>query len=137
MLFQKANRTGTCFPKRVSYRQGTMKETLLLLQGNGTLKDILGICSVPSPASVSRLSRRVEMIVKVSDLHERVISLYTKEVNRMVSHLSIDSTSIESREKPYRKKESASIKPALTNKRRNSKTFLSCRTSRRERSSGS
>lgn len=102
---------------KLFYRQGTMKETLLLIQENGNLKDILGICSVPSPASVSRLSRRVEKIVKASDLHERVIGLYTKEMNRMVGHLSIDSTTIEAREKPYRKKVSASIKPALTKKR--------------------
>lgn len=102
---------------KLFYRQPTMKETLHLLQENGNLKDILGICSVPSPASVSRLSRTVEKIVKLSELHERVIGLYTQEMKRVVGHLSIDSTTIEAREKPYRNKDRAPEEPAEPRKR--------------------
>lgn len=102
---------------KLFYRQPTMKETLLLLQENGNLKDILGICSVPSPSSVSRLSRRVEKIVKPSELHERVIDLYSQEVKRVIGHLSIDSTTIEAREKPYRNKDRAPEEHAEPRKR--------------------
>ena len=57
---------------KTHYRQQTIKETLLL-QENGNLREILGITSVPSPASASRLSRVVEGIVQPATLHERVI----------------------------------------------------------------
>lgn len=106
---------------KLFYRQATMKETLLLLQENGNLKDILGICSIPSQASLSRLSRTVEMIAHPSELHKRLSSQYIQEMNRMVGHLSIDSTTIEAREKPYRNKEDTPIKPAKPKKKRGRK----------------
>jgi hypothetical protein len=50
-----------------------MKETLLLLQENGNLKDIVGISRVPSQATACRLSRAVERVVEPSALHGRVM----------------------------------------------------------------
>jgi len=95
---------------KLHYRQPTMKETLLLLQENGNLRDILGISKVPSQASVSRLSRDVESIVNPAALHERVIQAYQEGMdNRMVGHLSIDSTIIEAREKPFVKKKEKKV----------------------------
>jgi hypothetical protein len=88
---------------KIHYRQPTMRETLLLLQENGNLREILGICQVPSPASVSRLSRAVEEVVRPAALHERVVQAYSEDLDRMVGHLSIDSTIIPAREKPVHK----------------------------------
>ena len=86
---------------KIHYRQPTMKETLLLLQENENLREILGICQVPSTASASRLARKVGKIVKPTILHERVIQAYKEGMNRTVGHLSIDSTTIAAREKPF------------------------------------
>jgi hypothetical protein len=97
---------------KLYYRQSTMKETLLLLQENGNLKDILGISRVPSRATTCKLFRVAERVVDPAVLHERVIQIYKEGMdNRMVGHLSIDSTIIEAREKPLAKKKEAS--PAL------------------------
>jgi len=96
---------------KLFYRQATMKETLLLLQENGNLKDIVGIAKVPSEATVSRLARKVETLVKPEVLHERIITFYHEETGRMVGHLSIDSTIIEAREKPYRKDKAPKTAP--------------------------
>jgi len=94
---------------KLHYRQPTMKETLLLLQENDNLRDILGISKVPSQPTVSRLSRDVESIVDSAVLHERVIQTCQEGMdNRMVGHLSIDSTIIQAREKPFVKKKEAS-----------------------------
>ena len=86
---------------KLHYRQPTMMETLLLLQENENLRGILGICRVPSTASASRLARKVEDVVKPAVLHERLILAYKKEMDRTVGHLSIDSTTIQAREKPF------------------------------------
>ena len=40
---------------KLHFRQPTMKETLLLLEENGNLRDILGISRVPSRATACRL----------------------------------------------------------------------------------
>ena len=88
---------------KLLYQMRTMKGTLLLLHENGNLKDMLAITEVPSEATVSRLSKEVENIVKPSDLHERVIQAYTESLDRLaVGHLSIDSTTIGAREKPVK-----------------------------------
>ena len=92
---------------KLHYHMRTMKETLLLLQENMNLRDILDISQVPSEASMSRLSRNVENIVSINSMHERLIGVYTQEMERIIGHLSIDSTTIEAREKPFRKKKHA------------------------------
>jgi len=104
---------------KTHYRQPTMKETLLLLQENEILRNILGICRVPSTASASRLASVVEKVVKPAVLHERVIQSYKEEMNRIVGHLSIDSTTIQAREKPFvRSKEVVTpVTPAVPKKR--------------------
>ena len=104
---------------KTHYRQPTMKETLLLLQENEILRNILGICRVPSEASASRRARVVEKVVKPAVLHERVIQAYKEEMNRIVGHLSIDSTTIQAREKPFvRSKEVVTpVTPAVPKKR--------------------
>lgn len=88
---------------KLFYHLRTIKETLLLLQENGNLRDILGLRQVPSEASMSRLTRNVEGIVSISALHARLIDLYNQGMGRVIGHLSIDSTTIAAREKPYRK----------------------------------
>jgi hypothetical protein len=94
---------------KLHFRQPTMKETLLLLQENGNLRDILGISKVPSQSTASRLSKDVESIVNPAVLHGRVIQAYQEGMdNRMVGHLSIDSTIIQAREKPFVKKKEIS-----------------------------
>lgn len=88
---------------KLHYQVRTVKGTLSLLRENGNLKDMLGITRVPSEAVVSRLSREVEGIVDPSLLHERVIQAYALSMDRLaVGHLSIDSTTIEAREKPIK-----------------------------------
>jgi hypothetical protein len=88
---------------KLLYQMRTVKATLQLLQENGNLKDLLAITKVPSEATVSRLSKEVEEIVNPSDLHQRVVQAYTKSRDRLaVGHLSIDSTTIEAREKPVK-----------------------------------
>jgi hypothetical protein len=86
---------------KLHYRQPTMQSTLLLLQENENLREILGISQVPSTASASRLARKVGKVVKPTILHERVIQAYKEGMNRTVGHLSIDSTTIQAREKPF------------------------------------
>jgi hypothetical protein len=104
---------------KLHYRQPTMKETLLLLQENGNLKDILGISRVPSQATACRLSRAVERIVEPSALHGRVIQAYREGTgNRLVGHLSIDSTIVAAREKPFvKEKKAASPAPEAARKK--------------------
>lgn len=103
---------------KLHFRQPTMKETLLLLRENGNLKDILGISTVPSQATACRLSRVVERVVDPAVLHERVIQAYKEAMdNRMVGHLSIDSTIIEAREKPFVKEKEASPAPVPPKKK--------------------
>ena len=104
---------------KLHYRQPTMKETLLLLQENGNLRDILGISRVPSTASASRLARMVEKVVHPEALHERLVLAYQQGMDRMVGHLSIDSTTIQAREKPFvRSKEVViPVVPAVPKKR--------------------
>ena len=88
---------------KLLYQQRTMKQTLQLVHENGNLKDMLAITGVPSEATVSRLSKEVEQIVQPSDLHQRVIRAYVESLDRFaVGHLSIDSTTIEAREKPVK-----------------------------------
>lgn len=104
---------------KLLYQQRTMKGTLLLLHENGNLKDMLAITGVPSEATVSRLSKEVEQIVQPSDLHQRVIQAYMESLGRLaVGHLSIDSTTIEAREKPVKIR----APKAKTLKRRGPKT---------------
>lgn len=98
---------------KTHYRQPTMKETLLLLQENEILRNILGTCRVPSTASASRLARKVEKVVKLAVLHERLTEVYERGMNRMVGHLSIDSTTILAREKPFVRSKEVDI-PATT-----------------------
>jgi len=103
---------------KLHFRQPTMKETLLLLQENGNLKDILGISTVPSQATACRLSRAVERVVDPAVIHERVIQAYKEAMdNRMVGHLSIDSTIIEAREKPFVKEKEAPAAPVPPKKK--------------------
>ena len=103
---------------KLHFRQPTMKETLLLLRENGNLKDILGISTVPSQATACRLSRVVERVVDPAVLHERVIQAYKEAMdNRMVGHLSIDSTIIEAREKPFVKEKEAPAAPVPPKKK--------------------
>ena len=84
---------------KLLYQQMTMKQTLQLLQENENLRMIVEIDRVPSEATMSRLSRQVEQIVDPQVLHERIISLYQKDTDCTIGHLSIDSTVIEG-EKP-------------------------------------
>lgn len=88
---------------KLYYKVSTIKDTLFLLQENENLRIILGLCEVPSPATMSRLSRNVEQIIKPIILHERLIQFYDSEMGRVVDNLSIDSTTIEAREKPIKK----------------------------------
>jgi len=107
---------------KMHYRQQTIKETLLLLRENGNLREILGISSVPSPASASRLSRVVERIIQPAVLHERVIQLYRDGMDRMVGHLCIDSTIIGAREKPFKKeKDPCAATPSIQKRGRKKK----------------
>jgi len=104
---------------KLLYQMRTMKATLQLLHENGNLKDMLAITKVPSEATVSRLSKEVEKIVNPSDLHQRVVQAYMKSLDRLaVGHLSIDSTTIEAREKPVKTRVP---KKAKTNKKRGRK----------------
>lgn len=102
---------------KLHYHIRTMKETLLLLQENMNLRDILDISQVPSEASMSRLTRKIENIVSINTLHERLIGVYTQEMDRIIGHLSIDSTTIEAREKPFRKPKPAQTEPTPPQKR--------------------
>jgi len=102
---------------KLHYHIRTMKETLLLLQENMNLRDILDISPVPSEASMSRLTRTVENIVSINSMHERLIGVYNQEMGRIIGHLSIDSTTIEAREKPFRKKKQAQKEPDSPKKR--------------------
>ena len=107
---------------KIHYRQPTMKETLLLLQENENLREILGISQVPSTASASRLARKVGKVVKPACLHERVIQAYDEGMDRTVGHLSIDSTTIQAREKPFvRAKEAVIPATPVTQKKRGRK----------------
>jgi hypothetical protein len=86
---------------KLIFDESTMKATLLTIQENFNLQDIIGLTAIPSEATVSRLSKKVERIVHLSNLHERMIANYHTEMNRIaIGHLSIDSTIIEAREKP-------------------------------------
>lgn len=107
---------------KLHYRQPTMKETLLLLQENENLRGILGICRVPSTASASRLARKVEDVVQPATLHERLVQAYKKGMDRTVGHLSIDSTTIQAREKPFvRSREAVTPGTPVTQKKRGRK----------------
>jgi len=104
---------------KLLYQQRTMKQTLQLVHENGNLKDMLAIAEVPSEATMSRLSKEVEQIVHPSNLHERVVQAYAESLDRLaVGHLSIDSTTIEAREKPVK---SRAAKKAKTSKKRGRK----------------
>ncbi len=102
---------------KLHYHQRTMKDTLLLLEEHMNLRDILGLAQVPSEASMSRLSKTVEGIVSIGALHERLTKVYTQGMQRVIGHLSIDSTIIEAREKPYRKSKEVQQQPAPPKKR--------------------
>lgn len=102
---------------KLHYRQPTMQSTLLLLRENENLREILGICRVPSPASASRLARMVEKVIRPTVLHERLIQAYSEGMDRMVGHLCIDSTIIGAREKPLQKVKEASPSSVSPKKR--------------------
>jgi hypothetical protein len=87
---------------KLLYQQLTVRQTLQLLQENENLRMIVEIDSVPSEATMSRLSRQVEQIVDPQMLHERIMGLYQETTARVIGHLSIDSTVIEAREKPIK-----------------------------------
>ena len=108
---------------KLLYQMRTMKGTLQLLQENGNLKDMPAITKVPSEATVSRLSKEVEEIVNPTDLHQRVVQAYAKSLDRLaVGHLSIDSTTIEAREKPVKTRTPKTRTPKTkTNKKRGRK----------------
>jgi hypothetical protein len=95
---------------KLMYHERTMKETLQHVEENMNLRDILGLPQVPSEASMSRLSRKIEAIVSISAMHERLIGVYDEGMGRIIGHLSMDSTTIEAREKPF-KKEKAPPEP--------------------------
>ena len=60
--------------------------------------------------------------MKPAVLHERVIQAYKEEMNRTVGHLSIDSTTIQAREKPFvRAKEVVTPATPVTQKKRGRK----------------
>jgi hypothetical protein len=94
---------------KLHYKVQTTKDTLFLLEENMNLRVILSISDVPSPATVSRLSRKVEKIIKPTIIHKRLIDHYNTEMNRIIGHISIDSTIIQAREKPLKKKKEPSL----------------------------
>jgi len=87
---------------KLLYQQLTVRQTLQLLKENENLRMIVEIDSVPSEATMSRLSRQIEQIIDPQMLHERIMGLYQKSTSRIIGHLSIDSTVIEAREKPIK-----------------------------------
>ena len=92
---------------KLMHEQKTMRQALQLLQENGNLQMIVEVDTVPSEATMSRLSRQVAGIVKPEKLYERLIELYQRKTGRIIGHLSIDSTVIEAREKPIKGKRAA------------------------------
>ncbi len=86
------------------YGVPTIKATLQLLEDNQNLCTILNIEKIPSEATVSRLSGRIESFINISCLMERLIVQYASAMDRTIGHLSIDSTIVEAREKPVVKK---------------------------------
>lgn len=105
---------------KLHYRLQTIKDTLLLLQENENLRMILCMPRVPSPASASRLCGMVERIVQPSVLHERFMLRYHQGMDgRVVGHLSIDSTIIEAREKPYRKEKAPPVEKKKRGRKKN------------------
>ena len=106
---------------KLHYKIQTTKDTLFLLEENMNLRVILSISDVPSPATVSRLSRDVEQIIKPTILHERLIHFYTTEMNRIIGHISIDSTTIQAREKPLKRKKEPSLPSSLKKRGRKKK----------------
>ncbi|MDI9455189.1 MAG: transposase [Spirochaetota bacterium] len=106
---------------KLLYQQMTMKQTLQLLKENENLRMIVEIDTVPSEATMSRLSRQVEKIVNPNMLHERIMELYQEETGRIIGHLSIDSTVIEAREKPIRGKRATGQQKKLKKRGRKKK----------------
>lgn len=84
------------------YGVPTIKATLQLLEDNQNLCTILNIEKIPSEATVSRLSKRIESVINISGLMERLITQYDFDMSRTIGHLSIDSTIVEAREKPMK-----------------------------------
>jgi hypothetical protein len=105
---------------KLHYRLETVKDTLLLLQENENLRMILDMPKVPSPASASRLYGVVEKIVHPSILHERFMLRYHEGMDgRVVGHLSIDSTIIEAREKPFSKEKAPPVEKKKKGRKKN------------------
>lgn len=106
---------------KLHYKVQTIKDTLLLLEENINLKTILYLHQVPSTATASRLSRKVEEIIKPTILHKRFILLYREQMNGGIGHLSIDSTTIEAREKSIHKKKESTATSSLKKRGRKKK----------------
>ncbi len=109
---------------KLHYKVQTIKDTLLLLEENINLRTILCLNQVPSPATASRLSRKVETIIKPTVLHERFILVYREQMNGGIGHLSIDSTTIEAREKHFYKKKEPTSTSSLKKRGRKKKGSL-------------
>lgn len=87
----------------IFFRSRTIQETLAMLRNSSVLMDITEMEKVPSAASVSRLSKKVESIL---DVNEALRSIHSRVPGSdQTENIIIDSTIIEAREKPAPKRE--------------------------------
>ncbi len=70
------------------------------LNRSPNLKAIAGMTKVPSDAVVSRKTKELIDVVSIYDLHKAVVKAYFSDVTSL--NISIDSTTIEAREKPVK-----------------------------------
>lgn len=98
------------------FKISSNRDLILRLKSDSSLRRICGITKVPSEAS---FSRRFDKLSR-SHLMEQTINCIAKEhyQNRLVGHISRDSTAITAREKPINKKKDVKEKNPKTKRKR-------------------
>lgn len=92
------------------------KDLILRLKSDSSLKRICGFTRIPSEATFSRRFDKLSRLHLMERTMNSMVETYYK--NRIVGHISRDSTAISAREKPLNKKKDVKVKSVKPKRKR-------------------
>lgn len=86
---------------KLAFSLRTMRAAIGMLEGSANLRTITGMAGVPSASVVARKTRDLIGLIDFEGIKDRLCSSFYRD--RLVCHLSIDSTIVEARERAAKK----------------------------------
>ena len=86
---------------KMFYAFSTITKTLEFIKSNPNIREITGIEKVPSISVISQKKKELIRLIDFNEIQEKLIKEFYKD--KIIGHLSIDSTIISSHEKAFKK----------------------------------